>query len=84
MSADDDQLPMIDVCAICGGLGVIASSVPTVETPTPHTACFTAAARWVDRAPWSPPPTPDARLRRRARRRWRAFGEDSPDLRVVS
>lgn len=84
MTSDDPQLPMIDVCQICGTFGFIAMDVPTVEPQQRHTACFDADARWWDHLP-SPPSSPDARLRRRARRRWALRRDgDGPDLRVVS
>lgn len=81
---NDRQLPMVDVCQICGTFGFIAMDVPTVEPQRRHTACFDADARWFDHAPLSPPAS-DARLRRRARRRRaRRRDGDGPDLRVVS
>lgn len=83
MSADDGQLPMIDVCSICGAFGFVAMDTPTVEPQRRHAACFHADARWFDHRA-SLPPTPDARLRRRARQRWRLPRDDGPELRVVS
>lgn len=84
MNRADPQLPMIDVCEICGAFGFIAMDVPTVEPQRRHTACFDADARWWDHLP-SPPPSPDARLRRRARRGWASpRDDDGPYLRVVS
>lgn len=84
MTRRDPQLPLIDVCGVCGTFGYIAMDVRTVEPQRRHTACFEADARWFDHLPSSPPAS-DARLRRRERLRWRLpRDEGRPDLRVVS
>lgn len=98
MTRETLQAPLWTWCAVCGGMRAVEQDVATLEPVAwrAHERCDVAAQLWLRRCEFPPIPPglspdmmppwsvrPDARLRRRARRRW-IRRSHLPDLRVVS